>query len=185
MAVERYPRYVHQGDKSFKVMNSEEHAARFPDDHKTLMGQIENESKSDSTITVLEAKERERCAQIAEHFQRGDKMGNKIAAAIRASGPSSEKLAKLELVAPAEPPPAPIVPPVGPSGESTIPPAPIKGYPKLLRNPVSVRMVDATHTVEQAGGLFSQPDKLVNTPNEETAARASGFIIEVPPPALA
>lgn len=183
--IERYPRYIHQGDKSFKVMNAEEHARRFPEDHAVLAKQVEDESKRDSTITVLEAKERERCAQIAEHFQRGDKMGNKIAAAIRAAGPSSEKLAKLELVAPIDQGPAPVVPPVGPSGESTIPPVPIKGYPKLLHNPVSVRAVDATHTVEQADGLFSQPDRLVNTPGEETAARAAGFIIEVPPPALA
>jgi hypothetical protein len=61
--------------------------------------------------------------------------------------------------------------------------SPVKsGHPKLLSNPTTSPVADEVYTVAQPNGTFSRPTKLVNNLDEEVAAKAMGFTVELPAP---
>jgi hypothetical protein len=64
--------------------------------------------------------------------------------------------------------------------------SPVKsGHSKLLSNPTTSPVADEVYTVAQPNGTFSRPTKLVNNLDEEVAAKAMGFTVEVPNPSKA
>ena len=109
MAFDRYPRMVDlDAGKQAKVNNADEHKAKFPEDYAKLVEEMAGESKEDVRESLACAKVREQCARIAETMERGNKLGTRIAVAIRAGGPSAEEIERSLATPNVAPPAAPV-----------------------------------------------------------------------------
>lgn len=83
-----YPRWApEKGPDSEKriVKDAETHEKLFPEDFKSVQRAISLEMNRDTTLSQAASDERERCAMIAENFQRGNKLCADIAKRIRSS----------------------------------------------------------------------------------------------------
>lgn len=104
-----YPRYVSaptadKPERVVKVMDEDDHAQRFPDDHARFKEELAGDPTGGRAIFMAQAsaqEERERCALIAETFPKAGKIGSLIAAEIR-GGPAPKSGSVLEPDVPAE-----------------------------------------------------------------------------------
>ena len=174
MAVEHYPRYIDVAGKQFKVADGEEHLQRFPEDHKRFTQELVNEEKTDTAITVLEAKERERCARIAENVERGNKLGIRIASAIRKAGPLVDEFPVVVPVPGVDPVPESPAPKPFPSAPPHGPGSVQESLPKAFQSAapiVTPGQEPLPKAFQTAVPLVSPPyPKVLANPNKSSSA---------------